>query len=84
MPLRATFANSGLTTPPGGVPCPGYLGLTADFRHRKIPVLMPLGAMSRFIIDSWVYPIAAFFDGSVSPWQLSISRSVTPQRLSDC
>ena len=45
IPLSAMLAKSGLTTPPWGVPCSGNSGCIPAFRHRKIPIFSPFGAI---------------------------------------
>lgn len=53
IPLRATFAKTGLATPPWGVPCSGNSGLTPVFRHFHSPVLIAAGAITRAISALW-------------------------------
>ena len=71
IPLSATLANRGLTTDPCGVPCSGYSGLTPAFRHRAIPCLIFLGAMSLFRIAVWLIR-SKHFSISSSMTRLSI------------
>ncbi len=72
IPLSAILANKGLTTPPCGVPCEGYSGLTPASRHRKIPSLMPNGAMSRSMIDEWLILSKGRVEGGYYPAPLSV------------
>ncbi len=60
-------------TPPCGVPCSGNPGFTPDLRQRKIPVLMPIGAMSLSMMDEWLI-LSKHFDISSSMTRFSIPR----------